>query len=135
MNVIQVKFDIDIDNEQQLNSFNTFVQSLKNSGGTATVNSPVKEIKLPASTTPATAATATATATPATPATATPATTTATPEGVSKKLFEIRSEIGKKAGTHRDIMINKLSEYGVTTATDLPVDKYEEFHQFLLALV
>jgi hypothetical protein len=133
MNVIQVKFDIDIDNEQQLDSFNVFVKSLKNSGGApAIVQSPVKEIKLPA--TQATAPAATAPAQTATaPATTVPAANIG--QDVSKKLFEIRKLIGEKAATHRQPMMDKLKELGAATATDLTVDKYEEFHQFLLTLV
>lgn len=133
MNVIQVKFDIDIDNEQQLNSFNVFVSSLKNSGGVARVESPVKEIKLAPGTTEQTAQVQK----PAAQADAPPATTAPTAsvgQETSKKLFEIRKLIGEKAGTHRTQMMDKLKELGAATATDLTVDKYEEFHQFLLAL-
>jgi len=138
MNVIKVKFNIDIDNEQQVNSFNNFVNELKTAGGAqATVQSPVKDIKAPVPAQVPAATTAPVATQTVTPAPSNTATATTPPEGVSKKLFEIRKVIGEKATNvdHRTAMVAKLAEYGVETATDLPVDKYEDFHTFLLGLV
>jgi hypothetical protein len=124
MNVIKVKFNIDIDNEQQLKSFNAFVASLKaNSGVSPIVEAPVKDISSKA------AATAqTTTAAPAQTATTAP---TPPAQGVSKKLDAIRKLIAAKAGVHREAMKAKLTEFGAQTATDLAVDKYDLFHTFL----
>lgn len=121
MNVIKVKFSIDIDNVEQLNSFNAFVTALKGNGGvTPIVEAPVKDIKAPA---PAQQTAPTQQVAPA------PITSTG-----SKKLDEIRKLIALKAGEHRVAMKAKLSEFGANTATDLTVDKYDEFHAFLEAL-
>jgi hypothetical protein len=131
MNVIKVKFNIDIDNEQQLKSFNNFVASLKSNGGTSPViEAPVKDIKAKQEAT---------VQQPATQQTTKPAAQASTPEpGANegehtavKKLDAIRKLIGLKAGEHREAMKLKLNEYGVSTATDLPVDKYAEFHEYL----
>ena len=128
MNVIKVKFNIDIDNEQQLKSFNAFVSDLKKANGDSPiVEAPVKDINSKTETTP------TATQPAATqPAATQPAATqpAATPTG-SKKLDAIRALIGKKAGEHREKMKAKLLEFGANTATDLVVEKYDEFHKFL----
>jgi pyruvate/2-oxoglutarate dehydrogenase complex dihydrolipoamide acyltransferase (E2) component len=126
MNVIKVKVNIDIDNEQQVKSFNSFIAELKKAGGnTAVVEAPVKDIKVataPAATAPA----ATAAAAPAAAAAPTPAASTG-----SKKLDAIRALIAQKAGEHREAMKAKLVEFGAATATDLTVDKYDAFHTFL----
>lgn len=119
MNVIKVKFSIDIDNVEQLNSFNAFVTALKGNGGTTPiVEAPVKDIKAPAQQTAPTQQAAPA-----------PITSTG-----SKKLDEIRKLIALKAGEHRVAMKAKLAEFGANTATDLTVDKYDEFHAFLDSL-
>lgn len=134
MNVIKVKFNIDIDNEQQLKSFNAFVASLKSNGGASpVVEAPVKDIK--ANVQQAT----TQTTQPAAQTATQPASVSSTPEvGAAegeftaiKKLDAIRKLIGTKAGEHRETMKQKLKSYGVASATDLPVDKYDEFHKFL----
>lgn len=133
MNVIETKFNIDIDNEQQLEAFNTFIKALKGtSGATPTVTAPVKDIKAPATQPAATQPSATITH-PATAATSTPAAQPAATSG-SKKLDAIRKLIAEKAGAHRASMKEKLAEFGVETATDLPVDKWDEFHTFLEVL-
>lgn len=129
MNVIKVKFNIDIDNEQQLKSFNAFVASLKSNGGASPIiEAPVKDIK--AKVPQATTQTATQPAVSSTPE---PGANEGEHTAI-KKLDAIRKLIGLKAGSHRDVMKQKLNEYGVSTATDLPVDKYTEFHAFLEGL-
>ena len=133
MNLIETKFNIDIDNEQQLEAFNTFIKALKGTNGASpVVTAPVKDIR-PAATQPATTASA-----PAAQATQ-PATTAATTQPASgstgsNKLDAIRKLIGLKAADHREAMKSKLAEFGVETATDLPVDRYDEFHKYLEAL-
>lgn len=129
MNVIKVKFNIDIDNEQQLKSFNAFVASLKSNGGVSPIiEAPVKDIKakevVQQSATQQTTSTAAQASTPEPGAKEGEHTTV-------KKLDAIRKLIGLKAGEHREAMKLKLNEYGVSTATDLPVDKYQEFHDYL----
>lgn len=135
MNVIKVKFNIDIDNEQQLKSFNAFVTSLKsNDGASPIVEAPVKDIKAKQDVTAVQQTTTQPTTQPAAQAVTQPA---KAPEGeftAVKKLDAIRKLIGEKAGEHRETMKAKLVAYGVGTATDLPVDKYEEFHAFLESL-
>lgn len=136
MNLIETKFNIDIDNEQQLEAYNAFIKALKGTNGQApTITAPVKDIK---SNPPAQAATVTH---PATTAAATqasapaiqPAAITAPSTG-SNKLDAIRKLIGEKAGAHREAMKAELTRLGAETATDLTVDNYEGFHKFLEAL-
>lgn len=130
MNVIEAKFNIDIDNEQQLTAFNSFIKELKGSNGqdnsSAVITAPVKDIKAPAATTQA----ATTTAATTTAATTAPANGSTG----SKKLDAIRKLIGEKAPDHRVAIKAKLTEYGTETATDLTVDKYDEFHAYLESL-
>jgi hypothetical protein len=121
MNVVKVKFNIDIDNEQQLECFNTFVKALKGVSGTQpTIEAPVKDIRSAVAPVAQQAAAQTA------PVAATPDHSTG-----SKKLDAIRKLIAMKAGTHREAMKAKLAELGAPTATDLTVDKYDIFHTFL----
>lgn len=128
MNVIKVKFNIDIDNEQQLKSFNAFVQSLKANGGASPmIEAPVKDIRAKTEVVAQPEATTQqATTTPASPI---------VEHTAVKKLDAIRKLISQKAGAHREAMKAKLLELGAPTATDLPVDKYDIFHTFLESLV
>lgn len=131
MNLIETKFNIDIDNEQQLEAYNAFIKALKGTNGQSpTITAPVKDIKSNPS---AQAITATQPATTAATQTSAPVAQPAAtaPSTGSRKLDAIRKLIGEKAGAHRDAMKAKLTEFGVETATDLPVDKYDEFHKFL----
>ena len=130
MNVIKVKVSIDIDNEQQVKCFNAFIAELKSNGGsTAVVEAPVKDIKTNVEKAVTETAKTVQTTTASTTTESAPA-TTATPTG-SKKLDAIRKLIAEKAGQHRVAMKAKLAEFGAATATDLVVDKYNEFHDFL----
>lgn len=131
MNVIKVEFNIDIDNEQQLTSFNAFVKALKSSEGQSPVASvPVKDIRP----NPA-AANTTQQATPAAAASTKPQPGANPGEHTDVKLIDsIRKLIGLKVGAHRIAIKAKLSEFGCETATGLPVDRYVEFHSYLESL-
>jgi hypothetical protein len=121
MNVIKVKFNIDIDNEQQVRDLNVFMAALKSNEGTSPViESPVKDVQVKK---PVEAATP-----------AQPATESTQDPNVSKKLDAIRKLISQKAGVHREVIKAKLVEFGAPTATDLTVDRYQEFHVFLEGL-
>lgn len=119
MNVIKVTFDIDIDNNEQLGAFNNFVGALKVNGGAVQVTASVKDIKQKIEATPAKAAEATAQI-------------EAKPETTDlKKLEVIRSKMGPKLGTHRDTIKAKLTEFNAPNLTELPVDRWVEFEQFI----
>jgi hypothetical protein len=147
MNLIETKFNIDIDNEQQLQAYNAFITALKGTNGVApTITAPVKDIRSntqPAATTVAQPA-ATTVAQPAATTVAQPvATTVAQPAATtvaqpapsgSNKLDAIRNQISAKVGNNRPAIMEKLQSWGFSSATELTVDKYEEFHQFLIDL-
>lgn len=123
MNVIKVTFDIDIDNNEQLVAFNSFVKALKADGGTAQVTAPVADIKAKHSVATQESA----------PKVETQAETQATqPDG--KKLEVIRSKMGPKLGAHRDTIKAKLTEMNAPNLTELPVDRWVEFEQFIDSL-
>lgn len=102
----------------------------------------------PTTTTPAIAvpATAPATAKPATvPATAKPTTAkpaTAKPAiaapaaapAASKNIEDVRKMLAQKVNEHRDVIKQKLDEFGAPSVTKLDPSKYDEMYNFLESL-
>ena len=52
----------------------------------------------------------------------------------SVSLDDIRSNMSKKVTDHREALQKKLKEFGAKNITTLPVDKYDEFNQYILDL-
>lgn len=82
------------------------------------------------------AATVPATAKPATvPATAKP--TTAAPAAApaaSKNIEDVRKMLAQKVNEHRDVIKQKLNEFGAPSVTKLDPSKYDEMYNFLESL-
>ena len=117
-----------------------FIKSLF--GGTmatATTQKPAPATAKPA---PATAKPAPATAKPAPaapaaakPATVAPTTTkpTAAPSA-SKNIEDVRKMLAQKVNEHRDVIKQKLDEFGAPSVTKLDPSKYDEMYNFLESL-
>ena len=121
MNIIKVKFAIDIDNATQVELLNNFIADLRGtSTGGAVVTAPIKDVKVkqePAAQQPA-----------AQPTTQQPA------MQQPKMLDSIRKLISENVENNRAEIKAKLVELGAATATDLTVDKYQEMHDWLSSL-
>lgn len=133
MNNVEVKVSIDIDSQPEMDALNIFLTSLRGLKAqpvtlTGKIADTVKNVA-PVKTVEQTVAQ------PAKVETAKPVETASAPNvGGSKGIDYIRKLIGQKSGTHRQAMKEKLTELGAATATELTVDKYEEFSTFLEAL-
>lgn len=132
MNNVEVKVSIDIDNQPEMDALNTFLTSLRGlkaqdvtvKGKIAdTVKNVAKSNDLPVN---QPTQQKTEEVIPYAPKPINP--------GGGKGIDYIRKLIGLKSGTHRQVMKEKLTELGAGTATDLSVDKYEEFTTFLESL-
>lgn len=103
---MKATFEVDLSDKSQVDSLITFLQG---SGAAA----------------PATKKTTTAT---------TKTTATAAPAPKSAITLEHLKEITAKAvkeGGHRDAVKEKMDEYGAANISSIPVDKYEEYKEFI----
>lgn len=124
MNLVKVQFKIDIDNDEQVSLMKNFITSLKGTAGESViVKAPVETVR-----------TKTEVAETATPAATAVATNSAGTPIASCTLVDIRAQLGIKVENNRDAIKNKLSELGAESATNLSLDKYDEFYKFLKAL-
>ena len=110
-----------------------FIKSLF--GGTmatATTQKPAPATAKPA---PATAKPAPAAPAAAKPATVAPTTTkpTAAPSA-SKNIEDVRKMLAQKVNEHRDVIKQKLDEFGAPSVTKLDPSKYDEMYNFLESL-
>lgn len=123
MNTIKVEVNIDINDESQFNTLNNFLAELRSAGGeSVTVTGKAKEVIKPAKVVAAVAEQVSEKAAPKLESTGAP------------KLDAIRDLIAEKVQDNRIAIVNKLSELGAASASELPIDKYVEFHDFLSAL-
>ena len=117
-----------------------FIKSLF--GGAMVTATTQKPTTAAPATAPATAiagaapATAPATAKPATaPSTAKPATAPATAKpAASKNIEDVRKMLAQKVNEHRDVIKQKLDEFGAPSVTKLDPSKYDEMYNFLESL-
>lgn len=134
MNLIKLTIDIDINNPAQMSAFNTFIDGMRDNNGVAPVTEVTGKIaninKTETATQPASQ--------PVTQPASQPATQSATAaEPVKtdmKKLDVIRQKMAPKLGTHREAIKKKLSDLDAPNLTELPVDKWEVFEQFIDSL-
>ena len=89
----------------------------------------------PATAKPATAKPATAKPATAKPATAKPATVApAAAPTASKNIEDVRKMLAQKVNEHRDVIKQKLDEFGAPSVTKLDPSKYDEMYNFLESL-
>jgi hypothetical protein len=125
MNIVKLEVGIDIDDPKQMEVMNSFLTGLRGlKGEEVTITGKISDAaKVPTASAPKVEAQATKQTVPA-----------AINPGGGKGIDYIRKLIGEKSGVHREAMKKKLTELGAATATDLTVDKYQEFTEFLEAL-
>lgn len=129
MEAIKISVEVSVNLSENTQNF---IKSLF--GGTTAIVTAQAQKSAPA--VPATAKPAPAAPATAKPATAKPTIAQATQaaSSASKSIEDVRKMLAQKVNEHRDVIKQKLDEFGAPSVTKLDPSKYDEMYNFLESL-
>lgn len=128
MEAIKISVEVSVNLSENTQNF------IKSLFGEAAIRaSQAKPAATPAPATPAPAAPVKPASQPALAPTK-PAATPAPAAPASKSIEDVRKMLAQKVNEHRDVIKQKLNEFGAPSVTKLDPSKYDEMHNFLESL-
>lgn len=131
MNIIEVKFSIDINDNEQVKNLNAFIEAQKGKVTMPTVTGPVSAVSHNNGAKTETAKTETKAEAPAIEEAKFDEKSNAI---ANVSLDEIKKAVSERVNLHRETIKAKYTEYGINNSSELSLDKYDEFWEFLQTL-
>ncbi len=132
MNIIEVKFSIDINDNEQVKNLNAFIEAQKGKVTMPTVTGPVSAVSHNnGAPKPEPAKAETKAEAPKADAAKFDEKSNAI---ANVSLDEIKKAVSERVNLHRETIKAKYTEYGINNSSELSLDKYDEFWEFLQTL-